>query len=82
MKKSTNERARLAYVKGKHKQYRWLAVEKGGLVDQYIEKVYHTYLCKSREEAITILIETFDENWEFLNDEGAEGTVVEPARQP
>lgn len=81
MSKSSNERAP-AYVRNKRprKQYRWIGIEKGGFVDRYIEKTYQTSLCKSREEAIAVLIEHFDENWEFL-DEGTEGTVVEPARQ-
>lgn len=47
--------------------YRNIAIEKGGFVDQYIQKVYETNDCKSREEAIQIIIEQVDPDWEFLD---------------
>jgi hypothetical protein len=61
------------------KQYHWIAIEKDGFVDRYIEKVYETHACKTREEAITVLIETFDEDWEFLDEvpSGGPHLVVE-----
>lgn len=51
-------------------EYRNIAVRKDGAVDRYIQKVYETHNCKSREEAIGILITTLDPDWDFIESPG------------